>query len=141
MMVEAEKAVFWSLDVFGGEDRERQAFFSFVILALMKAGDLARSIHERIDKRTSDTTKKKGKKKEKNDVRSVGQGSVRATLSTCPQFRHRRETIASKLHTRRGNDRRGGGKGRNKGIQKHTAHSDTMLLRKRKRGRAGGSAG
>lgn len=26
-------------------------------------------------------------------------------------------------------------------IQKHTAHSDTMLLRKRKRGRAGGSAG
>lgn len=52
--------------------------------------------------------------------------------------------IASKLYTPRG-----GTKGRVAGrewgdtelIQKHTAHSDTMLLRKRKRGRAGGTAG
>ena len=31
--------------------------------------------------------------------------------------------------------------GKDREIQKHTAHSDTMLLRKRKHGQVGGSAG
>jgi len=41
-------------------------------------------------------------------------------------------------YTHEGESREGIGKGQ--GDTEHTAHSDTMLLRKRKRGRVGGSA-
>lgn len=76
---------FWSLDICSGK-RKRALSFLVSSLALMKVGDLAQSIvsmNERAN-RTDDTTKKR-KKKKKKDVRSVRRGSVRATLSICPQ--------------------------------------------------------
>lgn len=59
--------------------------------------------------------------------------------SAMPPMRYYRVQVTH--NTRRGYEREER-EGRDKGdIPKHTAHSDTMLLRKRKRGRAGGSAG
>lgn len=78
-----------------------QAFFSVVILALMKVSDLTRStisMNERIDKQTNDAIKKKGKKKKRTmygrSDKEVYERHFRRVLN-----RHRREIIASKLHT------------------------------------------
>lgn len=95
-----------------GERIGGTSFFSVVILALMKVSDLARStisMNERIDKQTSDATKKK-KEKKRGERCTVGQ-TRKYTSDTfdVSSIDTDAKPIASKLHTRKGNDRRGKG--------------------------------
>jgi len=128
-MVEARKTVFGRWMCLGLQEKEGQ-ISSLAFDENWRFTTIYR-IHGRVNNRTGDTIKKKKEKKRK----MYGRSDER-------HFRYVRNDAKSsrRSYTHEGGTTKGE-EGRDRGIQKHTAHSDTMLLRKRKRGRAGGSAG